>query len=591
MLYIDLLMRMHKKHPSEGFDVEALQASESARARTLVELLAGASVDIRRGVDPELLERERLLEQLLATRAESQMLSRDDDSRKSETEESAKETRRLTTEYQEVEAEIREQGLRNAAFAQSSTLRLEDIQTELLDNDTLLLEYALGDEKSYLWAVTKSSLSSYELPSRSEIESLARELYRLLTAYQTEGQRLPEEGAGSDQSLDEQYWRTASVMSQRLLGPVASQLGRKRLLIVADGALQYIPFEALPIPVNSPTTMEQGYGGNTGGDETPAPLFLEHEIVNLPSVSTLAALRHRKTRAEFTPDKLLVVLADPIFEPDDPRFESHPSTLQTSWTEQAEAAQLRSSLRDIRQADAESGLSRLPFTLQEAKAIMAVAPPGEARMITGFEAKRALVVEGRLSQYRIVHFATHGVINCQHPELSGIVLSMLNEHGEHENGFLQLHDIYRLDLSADLVVLSACRTGLGEEIQGEGLVGLTQGFLHVGAKSVIASLWQVDDRATAELMHNFYKSTLDDGLPPAAALRDAKRAMWREKRWRAPYYWAAFVLQGEYRESIKGAAGQSRSNPTAFAILIVLTTLLIIRVLRENVKRRKVHVP
>ena len=589
LLYIDLLMRMHERQPSGNFDVEALQASESARARTLVELLASASVDIRRGVAPELLERERSLEQSLADTAQSQMLS-PYGSRDNKTAELAKETRILTTEYQEVEGEIREQGLRHAAFVQSSALSLENIQSELLDEDTLLLEYALGDQKSYLWAVTKSSISSYELPSRPEVETLARQVYKMLTTYPALERESFADDAGGQDSLDRQYWRTASAMSRMLLGPVASQLGHKRLLIVADGALQYIPFEALPVPANAPTTPAQGERAGAGGDEKPAPLVLEHEIVSLPSVSTLAALRHREAHPEFAPDKLVVVLADPVFEPDDPRFKPRPSTPQTGETEQVEAAQLRSSLRDIGQGNAGSGLSRLPFTLQEAKAIMAVAPPGQGRMITSFEASRAQAVEGSLSQYRIVHFATHGVINGQHPELSGIVLSMLNERGEHVNGFLQLHDIYRLDLSADLVVLSACSTGLGEEIQGEGLVGLTQGFLHVGAKSVVASLWQVDDKATAELMHHFYKSMFDDGLTPAAALRDAKKAMWREKRWRAPYYWAAFVLQGEYQERIKADAGPAHGRHIAFAILILLGAFLLIKALRGNLKRRSIHV-
>jgi len=210
---------------------------------------------------------------------------------------------------------------------------------------------------------------------------------------------------------------------------------------------------------------------------------------------------------------------------------------------------------------------------------MEVAPTGQSRMVTGFDASRALAVGGELNRYRVVHFATHGVINTQHPELSGIILSMLNQRGERENGFLQLHDIYKLNLSADLVVLSACRTGLGEEIRGEGLVGLTQGFLNVGAKSVVASLWQVDDRATAELMRNFYRAMFDEGLPPAAALREAKKAMWREPRWRAPYYWASFVLQGEYRESIKPTRTPTRRRQFAFGILLLFATLLAIKML------------
>lgn len=571
LLYIDLLMRLHARQPADRFDVEALEASEAARARTLVELLATARLSTERGVAPELLAREHWLEQSLAARAERQVLAHGNGGRSDETAAAANEMRQLTTEYNEVKGEIREQSLSHAAFAPASLMRLADIQRELLDDDTLLLEYSLGDEKSYLWAVTKSSLSSHELPPRAEIEAGAREIYRLLAEYPAQSQAPSADGA----TLAESYSRAAAAMSRVLLAPVAAQLGRKRLLIVADGALQYIPFEALPDPLGL---------AQLGAGDIPAPLVLEHEVISLPSVSTLAALRNRTPRLESAPDSLVVVVADPVFEPDDPRFQAPLAPPETSRpeSEPLEAAQLRSSLRGVRQEGIDSGLSRLPFTSQEARAIIEVAPAGQSRMVTGFEASRALAVGGELNRYRVVHFATHGVINCQHPELSGIILSMLNERGGRENGFLQLHDIYKLDLSADLVVLSACRTGLGEEIRGEGLVGLTQGFLNVGAKSVVASLWQVDDRATAELMRNFYRAMFDEGLPPAAALREAKKAMWREPRWRAPYYWASFVLQGEYRESIKPARAPAHRLQYAFGILLLFCILLAAKLLKAR---------
>lgn len=589
VLFIDLLMRMHERHPSEGFAAAALQASESARARTLLETLADAHLEVRQGVDPELLERERLLQQLLAAKAESQVLLRVAGGHGDEAGELEEEIRKLTTEYNEVAAEVREQGLRKATLVPPRPVRLEEIQAELLDDNTALLEYALGDEKSYLWVVTATSLSSYELPPRAEIESVARELYRLLTAYPAKGQVASAAASPAD-SPDKQYWQTASVMSQMLLGHAAPQLGRKRLLIVADGALQYIPFEALPVPAVSPADAERSSDvGGAGDGDTPVPLVWEHEIVSLPSATTLALLRQRGTRRAATPDKLVVVLADPVFEPDDPRLHRPDLANRAAQAEQVEAVQLRAALWSAGGASGDLTLTRLPFTLQEAKAIVEVAPEGEGRLVTSFAASRALAIEGGLNEYRIVHFATHGVINCQHPELSGIVLSMLNERGERENGFLQLHDIYALDLSADLVVLSACSTGLGKDIRGEGLVGLTQGFLHVGARSVVASLWRVDDRATAELMRYFYQGMFKERLPPAAALRYAKKALWQEKRWRSPHYWAAFVLQGEYRQSIRAEAETSGGAPTTFAIMILLILLLVIGVLFGAAKKRRVN--
>jgi len=152
-----------------------------------------------------------------------------------------------------------------------------------------------------------------------------------------------------------------------------------------------------------------------------------------------------------------------------------------------------------------------------------------------------------LSKYRYIHFATHGLLNSEHPELSGIVLSLVNEKGQRVDGFLQLQEIYNLKLSADLVVLSACQTALGKDVNGEGLIGLTRGFMYAGAKSVVGSLWKVDDSATAALMGVFYKEMLTNGKRPAAALRTAQISISNEKRWRSPYYWAGFVLQGEWR--------------------------------------------
>lgn len=153
-----------------------------------------------------------------------------------------------------------------------------------------------------------------------------------------------------------------------------------------------------------------------------------------------------------------------------------------------------------------------------------------------------------IGQYRILHLATHGLLNSAHPELSGIVLSLVDRQGQPQNGFLRLNEVYNLKLSADLVVLSACQTALGKEIRGEGLVGLTRGFMYAGAPRVLASLWKVDDRATAELMKQFYGAMLKGtGQRPAEALRAAQIAMWKTKGWEAPYYWGAFVLQGDWK--------------------------------------------
>jgi len=316
-------------------------------------------------------------------------------------------------------------------------------------------------------------------------------------------------------------------LSRMLLGPVAAELQHKRLVIVGEGMLQYTAFAALPDP-------------HPGA--TPAPLIADHEIITLPSASVLAALR-RETGGRKPADKSVAVFADPVFGSNDPR-------IRPAGTGRAAADKGTTEPGDVSRSATESGLQgfvRLRFSRQEADQIMRLVPDSKRLEAVDFAANRAAATGPDLSRYRIVHFATHGLINNQHPELSGVVLSLVDEQGRPQNGFLRLYDIYNLKLQADLVVLSACQTALGKEIKGEGLVGLTRGFMYAGAPRVVASLWQVDDRATAEFMARFYEAMLSQGLRPAAALRAAQVAMSKDKRWMAPHYWAAFTLKGEWK--------------------------------------------
>ena len=557
--YVDMLMQMHKMRPAAGFATEAFQASESARARVLLEILAESAVNIRQGVEPELLERERSLQQLLSAKAlyQSRLLSGKETD---ESEEVAREIRRLTTEYQEVQAQIRERSPRYASLTQPQSPRLADIQRELPDGQTLLLEYALGDDRSYLWAVSSTSVESFELPARAAIEAAAGEFHSLLVARQPLPGETESEREARVTEADGRYNQSALKLSQMLLGPLAEHLGDKRLLIVPDGALQYIPFEALPIPRPGQAVT----GGADNNFDDAAPIVSEHEVMNLPSASALAALRRDKL-SPGSASAVVAVLADPVFEPDDPRVKAHTAPASNDPAAATETAALRDALVGV----APDRAARLPFTRLEAEEILSLTPAGAAMVATGFDANLAAATSVRLGQYQIVHFATHGVVNDKHPELSGIVLSLVDERGNPENGFLQLHDIYNLNLSAKLVVLSACDTGLGKEVNGEGLIGLTRGFMYAGAKSVLASLWKVDDRATAELMGHFYKAMLKDNLPPAAALRVAKEALRKQKRWRAPYYWAGFVLQGDYAERVN-VDNTSRSSPYIIAASAIL---------------------
>jgi CHAT domain-containing protein len=249
--------------------------------------------------------------------------------------------------------------------------------------------------------------------------------------------------------------------------------------------------------------------------------------------------------------KALALFADPVFAADDARLQRAPNAAKPEAQGTNETRDIDQPLtRALREAGvAETGLRipRLPGTRREAAAITALLPEAQRKQALDFDASRATAISEELSQYRILHFATHGLLNSQHPELSGIVLSLVDREGKPQDGFLRMHEIYNLKLPAELVVLSACQTGLGKEIKGEGLVGLTRGFMYAGAARVLASVWKVDDRATAELMKQFYQGMVKDGLRPAAALRAAQVQMWKQQRWGEPYYWAAFVLQGEWK--------------------------------------------
>jgi CHAT domain-containing protein len=501
----EVLMRLDQQRPAEGFAAAALQVSEKSRARSLLELLREARAELKQGVDPSLVERESTLRQSIADKAEQQTRLLSGKPTEEQKLAASKEIEALTTEYDQIQTRIRQTSPRYAALVQPAPLNVEAIQKQLLDENTLLLEYALGEQKSFVWAVTPDSVKAFELPGRAAIEQEAKSFYQLVT----------EAGPSSPQA--------AANLSRMLLQPLAAELKQKRLVIVADGVLQYLPFSAL-------TLSEDG-----------RPLIVDHEIVTLPSASVLAVLReefeHRKPAS-----KLLAVLADPVFSANDSRLAQATKTVET--------ANHSSPATDVQRSAIESGLGglvRLRFSRQEAEEISRLAGDKRNLKALDFSASRSLVTKANLADYRIVHFATHGLINNQNPDLSGVVLSLVDEQGRPQNGFLRLYDIYNLKLDADLVVLSACQTALGKEIKGEGLVGLTRGFMYAGAPRVVATLWRIDDRATADIMKRFYESMLKDGLRPAAALRAAQISMSQDKRWHSPHYWAAFTLQGEWR--------------------------------------------
>lgn len=379
---------------------------------------------------------------------------------------------------------------------------LSKIQDELLDGDTLLLEFSLGEARSHLFAITSEGFQTHVLPPRATLERLAEQAHQALVHRHSGSARL-------------QAKLTLEALSRQIFGPVADELGNRRLVIVADGRLHAVPFAALPDP------------RSLNGPE-PVPLLVEHEVVHVPSLAVVDAGAERPRAWTAT----LAVVADPVFRGDDPRLPTPKSAVPSP-----------------PQAPSSRGGEHppVPFTAREAELLLNLVPAEERRAALGFDAHLGLLDGDFLASSRILHIATHGVLDEEHPERSHLILSLFDAEGRPREGRLRAPQIAELNLASDLVVLSACRTGLGQNVRGEGLMSLSRVFLLAGASRVVVSLWQVDDRVTAELMAHFYRGLLTDGLSPAAALRRAQLAIRAEEGTSAPYFWAPFILQGDWR--------------------------------------------
>lgn len=548
--YIDLLVS--QKKPELAFNVV-----ERSRARTLLELLERAQIDIGNGCDPRLLRQERSLRDSISAKSSYRLQLLDGVHTSEEIAALDKQIDALRAQYEEVKTQLRDDSPAYTSLAQPKPLSAQEVQQQLLDENTILLEYSLGERRSYVWAVTQTSLAVYALPPRKVIEGAARNVYELLTA---RGSRVDKETAQQRKvrlaQAEARYPKAIAALSQMVLGPAAAALGNRRLVIVSDGALQYIPYASLPSPRLPASVPKTALDSSTKlRDEGSPALVTQHEIVSLPSASALAELR-RASLNRKKPPKTVAVLADPVFDPRDERVTAsvgaiHQEKLKMVASPADElslsAQRLTRSATDVGLMRNGNYLSRLLWTQREAAAILSVTPSGQGMEALGFDANRATAMSSSLTQYRIVHFATHALLDSKNPELSGLVLSLVNKRGQPQNGFLDLEQIYNLKLPVDLVVLSACDTGLGQEIRGEGLIGLTRGFMYAGASRVMASLWSVDDEVTSELMARFYKSLEQDNMSPAAALRAAQIEIAKEERWNSPYYWAGFQIQGEWK--------------------------------------------
>ncbi len=497
---IDVLMRLHQRSPAgDRYARDAFDVSERERARSLVDAVRESGAAETATSDQSLAARRRdLRSQLdfwslqLAIRANADAVTRGA---------AADKVDGLLLAVRELDGRIRASNPSSRVGA-GPALTLAGLQADLLDDDeSVILRFALGEERSYLWVAGHTVFRAITLPARPQIDRQARLVVEAVSTVRT---------PATAPALRDRFERESAALSAMVLGPVSSMIRRRRLLIVADGALQFVPFAALPEP-----------GGT-------APLIASREVVMLPSVSTLAAVG-RPSAAPSAPATRLAVLADPVYELEDPRLAGVSSRASSPGAD---------ALR----------VGRLPLSAYEAESILALVPATERVGATGFAATRASALD-LLRRARVVHFAAHGIPDATRPELASVVLSMYDQRGRPVDGLLRVQDLYDNSgaLRADLVVLSACDTTIGKDDPGEGLMSLARGFLASGARTVVGSLYPVQEEQTLELMKAFYGELFGPRrLPPAAALRSAQMALMAQPRFRDPYFWSAFVVTGSH---------------------------------------------
>lgn len=534
---------------------QAFKITEQSRARSLLDLLSETNASVTQGVPPEFLKRKQdNLDRQQEIAEELTGISLAADSGKRGPGDLEGDLEKLQTEFEEIENQIRTASPRYASLTSGNPLTLADVQSGVLDDQTVLLEYNLGTDASYLWAVGKSGVSLYKLPARSTIEKLATELRAQLIP-----SRLQRRIAGIDVMVDPQrglgisatpfaedaaaFITASNAVYKTAVEPASSMLGEKRLLIVADGALNYIPFEALVKP-------------SASGDYSSLPYLIKtNEVVYAPSASVIGAIRQQTTSQA---GRGVLILADPVFNSNDARSRGAGGVSNLGETR---GLGIQSAMTDIAGQQAASGdiskMQGLPFarlmgSRTEAEQIVKLAKTSgtQADLWLDLDASEDNVDARDLSKYRVVHIATHGLLNAERPQFTGLVLSLVGN--KNEDGFLRTDEVFNLKLGSPLVMLSACETGLGKEKRGEGVMGLTRAFMYAGAPTVGVSLWSVADKSTADLMTDFYKRLLatpapaSGGVAASAAMRDAQLSMIAGKKYSAPFYWAPFVLVGDW---------------------------------------------
>jgi CHAT domain-containing protein/tetratricopeptide (TPR) repeat protein len=532
------------------YAAEAFKIVEQGRARSLLDMLGEAGANITEGVPADLLKRKQdNLDRQQEIAQQLTGVTATEGEEKPDTSKLEAELETLSTDYDTIENQIRAASPKYAALTSPQPLTLTDVQQRVLDDKTALLEYSLGNEHSYLWAVSQGGVALYKLPARSTVDQQATDFRaqlippklrrRIVGIDVAEAQRGLGLTSDPTQAGPASAFATVSnALYKTVFEPAVKFVGDKRLLVVADGALNYVPFEAL-------VTSEGG------SDYASLPYLVKtNEITYAPSASVVAIIRQQAVKPS---GKNVLLVADPVFMPSDPRAKGVAGGTQSSAV--TRGISLSSAVADVTGAPTTgttptTGLQfmRLNGTRVEADQIARLtrATGGQADEWLDLDANEANLTTRDIKKYRVIHIATHGLLNAERPQFTGLVLSLVgNKTGD---GFLRTDEIFNLNLGGSLVMLSACETGLGKEKRGEGVIGLTRAFMYAGAPTVGVSLWSVADKSTADLMTDFYKRLLAaPDASPSASLRAAQVAMIDGKKYSAPFYWAPFVLIGDWR--------------------------------------------
>jgi CHAT domain-containing protein/tetratricopeptide (TPR) repeat protein len=541
--------------PLEGqalaYAAEAFKVVEQGRARSLLDMLGESGADITEGVPADLLKRKQDnldRQQEIAQQLTGVAVSEGEE--KPDTSKLEAELETLSTDYDNIENQIRAASPKYAALTAPQPLSLAEVQQRVLDDKTALLEYSLGEQNSYLWAVTPTSVALFKLPARAEVDGQAQALRAQLippklqrriagidVAEATRGLSLTTDPTGAGPAAS--FATASNTLYKTVVEPAAQIVGDRRLLVVADGALNYVPFESLV--------------KTTGPTDYPSLAYLikTNEVVYAPSASVISVIR--QLAKPVAAGKSMLLVADPVFNTGDPRAKGA-AAASAQASADTRGLSLSSAVTDVAAPAGATApaigfqLARLNGTRVEAEQIARLtrATGGQADVWLDLEANELNVTTRDIKKYRVIHIATHGLLNAERPQFTGVVLSLVgNKSGD---GFMRTDEIFNLSLGSPLVMLSACETGLGKERRGEGVIGLTRAFMYAGAPTVGVSLWSVADKSTADLMTDFYKRLLAaPGTSPTASMRAAQIGLIDGKKYAAPFYWAPFVLVGEWK--------------------------------------------